>query len=235
MVISCHQPNYLPWVGYFKKMQFVDVFVLLDSVQFPRGVCKGTSWVNRNRIKTPDGELWLSVPVKKRGKGLQIIKDVEIENIHNWRKRHLLSLYHYYKKSPYFDEYIQFFDKIYNSNWSKLIELNLVFITQIADWLGIKAKLICSSTLGLKSDKSQLLIDICKELKADTYISGIGGNKYLDLPAFSKAGIKVKHYHFEQNPYPQFWGKFIPNLSIVDLLFNCGGRGFDGAKGRWVD
>lgn len=232
MVVSCHQPNYLPWIGYFAKMRESDVFVLLDSVQFPRGVCKGTSWVNRNRIKTSDGELWLSVPVKKKGRGLQIIKDVEIENIHKWRENHLLSLFHFYKKAPYFNEYIKGFERIYKKRWDKLVDLNLVLITQISKWLGIKAKVVCSSSLGLNSNKSRMLIDICKKLGADTYISGIGGNKYLDLSAFSDAGITVKHYHFDSHPYPQFWGDFIPNLSIVDLLFNCGKRGFEIQNGR---
>ncbi|MDD2890420.1 MAG: WbqC family protein [bacterium] len=242
MIISCHQPNYIPWTGYFCKMKESDIFVLLDSVQFPRGVCKGTSWVNRNRIKTSNGELWLSVPVKKKGRGLQSIKDVEINNDTDlpdgkagWRKKHFLSLWHFYKKAPYFNEYIDFFNHIYNTHWDKLVDLNIAIIKQISIWLDIKAQIICSSELGLNTNKTQLLADICNYFKADTYIAGAGGSKYMDLTIFENSKIKVRDYRFGGIPYPQFWGKFVPNLSVVDILFNCGKKGFEMQFSSWQE
>ncbi|MCK4352831.1 WbqC family protein [candidate division WOR-3 bacterium] len=204
-------------------MKLVDIFVILDSVQFPRGA----SWVNRNRIKTPNGQLWLTVPVKKHSLGLQKIKDVKIDNEHNWRKKHCLSLKHYYSKAPYFEDYIGFFEQIYKSDWAQLVDLNVTMIKEIAKWLEIKTKFVLSSTLGVTGTKSELLIDICKQLSADTYLSGSGGKKYLEPEKFSQRGIKIKYYSFNPSPYPQLWGDFISNLSIIDLFFNCGKKGFD--------
>ncbi len=224
MLVACHQPNYIPWSGYFHKLKLADVLVLLDSVQFPRG----RSWVNRNRIKTPRGQLWLTVPVKRKGVGLQKIQDVEIDNTHRWGKKHLLSLAHFYKKAPYFSDYIDFFADIYEKKWSKLSDLNLMLIKEIKKWFEIDTKIVCSSELrvGNKSACS-LLIEICKSLGADTYLSGAGGRKYIDDEKFRVQGINVKYFSFEPYAYPQFWGEFISNLSIADLLFNCGKKGFD--------
>lgn len=224
MLVACHQPNYIPWSGYFHKLKFADVLVLLDSVQFPRG----RSWVNRNRIKTPQGQLWLTVPVKRKGFGLQKIQDVEIDNTHRWGKKHLLSLAHFYKKAPYFSDYIDFFANIYEKKWSKLSDLNLMLIKEIKKWFEIDTKIVCSSELGVEDKHAcPLLIEICKSLGADTYLSGTGGRKYIDDKKFRAQGINVKYFSFEPSAYPQFWGEFISNLSIVDLLFNCGKKGFD--------
>ena len=220
-----------------------DVFVVLDSVQFPNG----RSWVTRNRIKTPNGQLWLTVPVKRKGRGLQKIKDIEIDNVYpfthisatlksratGWRRKHFLSLVHFYKRAPYFSEYIDFFNDIYNKNWTNevaplaLVELNMVFIKQIAQWLGIKTKIIYSSELAIREKKSKLILELCKKLNADTYLSGYGGRKYIEESEFLTNNIKVKYFHFEPKHYPQLWGNFIANLSIIDLLFNCGKNGVD--------
>jgi len=228
MVIACHQPNYIPWVGYFYKMKFSDIFVFLDSVQFPRG----TSWVNRNRIKTTRGQLWLTVPVKKKGLGLQKIKDVKIDNTHNWGRAHLLSMVHFYSKAPYFSDYMDFFEDIYKRDWVNLLDLNLEIMNELVNWLGIRTKLVCSSELGITTrgntlKGSELLIEICKSLSADTYLSGSGGRKYIEEEKFKDVGLNLSVYNFNPSPYPQLWGEFISNLSIVDLLFTCGKKGFD--------
>ena len=102
LIVACHQPNYLPWLGFFHKMRLADVFVILDVVQFPRGA----SWVNSNRVKTPNGQLWLTIPVRKKGLGLQSIYEVEIDNTHNWKRKHFLALAHSYKRTPYFYDYV---------------------------------------------------------------------------------------------------------------------------------
>lgn len=230
MIVACHQPNYLPWVGYFYKLKQADIFVILDSVQFPRG----RSWVNRNRIKTPSGQLWISVPVKKKGMGLQLIREVEIDNTQNWGKKHLLSLSHFYKKAPYFYDYIDYFDRVYKREWTKLLDLNLELIKEIAKWLEIETKIVHSSELFVScSDRggvpmgTELLSQICKLLGADTYLSGSGGKKYIKNELFRDRGIEVKYYSFNPKAYPQLWGDFISNLSVIDLLFNCGRKGVD--------
>lgn len=231
MIVACHQPNYLPWLGYFYKLKQADIFVVLDTVQFPMG----RSWVNRNRIKTPSGQLWLSVPVRKKGLGLQLIQDVEIDNSQNWSKKHLLSMKHFYKKAPYFYDYIDYFNQVYKMEWKKILDLNLELLKQIAKWLKIETKIVRSSELfvGCRETAcrvlrgSELLSQICKLLGADTYISGSGGKKYIEERFFRRHGIEVKYYSFNPSAYPQLWGDFIVNLSIVDLLFNCGKKGFD--------
>jgi hypothetical protein len=221
--VACHQPNYLPWVGYFCKIVHADIFVVLDSVQLPRG----TSWVTRNRIKTPYGELWLTVPIHKKGLGFQKIQDVKINDTHNWRKKHFLSLVHFYKRAPYLDEYISYFEDLYKKEWRRLLDLNLKIIRKIIEWLEIDVKIICSSELEIEAMGSDLLVEICESVGADTYISGIGGKKYIEAEKFSAQKIKIKYFSFTPRPYPQLWGDFIPNLSVVDLLFNCGKKGVD--------
>ncbi|MBI4722404.1 MAG: WbqC family protein [Candidatus Stahlbacteria bacterium] len=228
MIVACHQPNYLSWLGIFHKLKSADVFVVLDVVQFPRG----TSFVNRNRIKTPNGQLWLTVPVKKKGLGLQSIYEVEIDNTHNWRKKHLWSLVHSYKRAPYFYDYIEYLEKIYENEWTKLIALNLELLNKISEWLGIGTKIICSQELFKETKEtiptgSDLIIQICKSLGAETYLSGAGGKKYIDIEKFKVQGIKVKYNSLVLKAYPQLWGDFIPNLSIIDLLFNCGKKGVE--------
>lgn len=204
-------------------MKASDIFVLLDSVQLPRGA----SWVNRNRIKTSYGQLWLTVPIKKKGRGLQRIQDVEINNSYNWGKKHFLSFLHFYKKATYFYDYIEHLEQVYKKEWTKLLDLNLELIKEIAKWLEIGTKIICLSELGLISTGSDLLSQICNSLGADTYLSGSGGKKYIEIEKFSRYGIKVKYYSFNPRAYPQLWGDFISNLSIIDLLFNCGKKGVD--------
>jgi hypothetical protein len=223
MIVACHQPNYIPWPGYFYKLKLADTFVILDSVQCPRG----TSWVSRNRIKTPVGQRWLTVPVQRKGLGFQRIQDVAIDNTQGWGKKHFLSISHFYARAPYFNDYIGYFEQAYKKEWSNVADLNLTFIKQIAKWLEIDTRIVLSSELGLDSHSSELLAEICKTIGADTYLSGSGGRKYMKDEEFKKRGIDIRYCSFNPKPYPQLWGDFLPNLSSVDLLFNCGKKGFD--------
>lgn len=216
--IACHQPTYLPWPGFFYKAMRADVFVLLDSVQFPRG----SSWVNRNRIKTPRGQTWLTVPVKKKGKGLQRIRDVEVFNERLWAEKHIASLIHSYKKSPFLEDNLQFLERIYEESWNTLVDLNVSLLRYFLSQLNIDATLRFSSELGTESKGTSLLIEICKKLKADTYVTMSTSRTHLEEELFHKNGIKIDYYNFRCPRYPQLWGDFIPNLSIVDLVFNCG-------------
>lgn len=219
MVVAAHQPNYIPWPGYFAKVSKCDVFVLLDSVQFPRG----TSFVNRNRIKTPSGKpLWLSVPVKKKGRGLQSIKDVVIDNERNWRRKHQLSLVHAYARAPYFRHYRHLFSQVYERDWQGLLDLNLTVLHHIVRKIGVRVQLRLSSEIGAKGKGTDLLVGLCTKLGADTYLSGSTGRKYLASEKFRDSGISLKYYNYHPVVYPQLWGEFIPNLSVLDLLFNCG-------------
>jgi hypothetical protein len=216
MRVAIHQPQYLPWLGYFHKMMMSDVFVFLDDVQF-----KKNEFQNRNRIKTAEGASWLTVPVIHHFP--QLISEVEINNRRDWRKKHLRTLDMNYRKAPYFDNFFPLFASGLTRDWEYLSPLNIYSIEKISKALGIKKRFIKSSELApLENGATDRLIDICRKLGADTYISGAGGRSYLELGKFDEAGIKVQFQEFNHPVYPQLYGKFEPYLSVVDLLFNCG-------------
>lgn len=224
MIIAIHQPQYLPWLGYFDKMIKADAFCYLDNVQY-----KKNEWQNRNRIKTAQKQQWLTVPVLYRFP--QKINEVKINNAVNWKRKHLQALITNYNKSPFFREYIGFFEAVYAKDWEFLSELNVYLIDQICDMLDLQAKrTVPASTLSLSDDPTGRLIDICKALGGDTYLSGQDGAKYMDLEQFNQQGIQVMVQDFQHPEYPQLFGDFVSHLSIVDLLFNCGPESLEKIK-----
>jgi len=220
MKIACHQPAYLPWPGFFYKVMRADILVLLDSVQFPRG----TSWVSRNRIKTPRGQMWLTVPVKRKGRGLQKVKEVEVFNERAWARRHVESLIHAYKRSPFFEDHVGFLEGVYRESWDLLVDLNTSLLRYFLSRVEIDSVLKFSSELRIESKGTPLLVEICKKLNADVYTTIGTSRTHLDERLFQKSGIKVDYYNYRCPRYPQLWGEFIPNLSVVDMIFNCGPR-----------
>lgn len=213
--VAIHQPNFLPWIGYFYKMANCDVFVILDDAKHSK-----SSPTNKNKIKTPNGIKTLSVPLSKKEVA---IKEVTIFNDGQWNKQHWRIIYDSYRKAPYFEEYSPIFEKIYNAKWDYLCELNIEIIKIVKQILKIKSQIIISSELQVNlGSKSERNMNICKFLGGDVYLSGTGARKYNDEDAFLKAGIKLEYTDFKHPIYPQLWGDFVPNLSVVDLLFNCG-------------
>lgn len=202
-----------------------DIFVLLDAVQYPRG----QSFANRNRVKTHNGTTWLTIPVStppgKKGKAPYT--DVEFAGL-KWKRKHLRTLQMNYKKADYYEEvYPMLAEDI--ERHTDFVELNISLIKKIATYLEIDTRLIrLSNLLDEFGEKTMLIIDICKTLKADTYLSGTGGGKeYNDEELLNKNGITLQYSQFEHPEYPQLWGEFEPNLSIIDLLFNCGPKSGD--------
>ncbi|UCG25580.1 MAG: WbqC family protein [Chloroflexota bacterium] len=222
MIVAVHQPNYLPWIGYFHKMAHSDVFVLLDTVQFPRG----TSVANRNRIKTAQGVLQLTMPVSipkgRQGK----VSYAEVRTAANgWQRKHLKSIQMAYSKAPYFGAHFDEIDALLHQS-NSLLEINLAMIRYCAEALNIHTQTLLLSQLSLNSGaKSELIVNICRELGASQYLSGQGARKYNDPAMFSAAGVDLIYQDFTCPVYPQLHGEFVPNLSVVDLLFNCGGDG----------
>ena len=216
MKVAIHQPQYLPWLGYFDKMDQADCFVLLDDVQF-----KKNEWQNRNRIKAAAGWQWLTVPVLHRFP--QLIHEVRINQADPWSRKHLRALVSNYASAPFFDLHRPFFEEIYAREWTLLLDLNLTTITYLVETLGIRTKLVLASSLPVPAgvEATQRLIAICQAVGGDTYLSGVGGRGYLDLARFEEAGIQVVFQAFRTKPYPQRFGAFVPDLSVVDLLFNC--------------
>ena len=216
MIVAVHQPQYLPWLGYFDKMDRADLFVLLDTVQF-----KKNEWQNRNRIKTAQEWQWLTVPVAYRFP--QRINQVEINLRTNWARKHLLAMRINYSKAPYFSDYFDPFEKILLEKWQGIAALNIRLVRALTELLRISTPLRLASELGhLPEGPDERLIAICQHMGAEVYLAGMGGKDYMNLEKFEKTGIEVVFQEFKHPVYPQLYGDFLPNLSVVDLLFNCG-------------
>jgi hypothetical protein len=215
MKIAIHQPQYLPWPGYFNKILQSDIFVFLDDVQY-----KKNEWQNRNRIKSANGEVWLTVPVHyKFG---QKINEVEIDNKIFWRKDHLKTISVCYKKAKYFDEFFVYIEKLLSKEYKMLVDVNINSVKMVLSYLGIDKKIVLSSELKVEGEKTTRLVNICKKLNCDTYISGSGAKEYLVIDEFEKNGIKVIFQEYSTPEYSQLFGEFMPNLSIIDMIFNVG-------------
>jgi hypothetical protein len=218
--IAIAQPTYLPWLGYFDLLDQVDKFVLLDTVQFEK-----QSWQQRNRIKTPTGLQWLTVPVVFRGRLGQRIVDVEIREADFWRD-HLRAVELNYRRAPFFDKYYPTLNELLRSVSSdvRLAELNVALLRWLAEALGLKTPVVRSSELTVHGKRTQLLAEICTLLGATTYISPLGAADYLlhDLPILTSRGVNVVFQHYEHPAYRQLFPPFLAHASTLDLLFNEG-------------
>lgn len=223
MIVSIHQPGYLPWLGYFHKVALSNIHVFLDTVQFEKNYVD-----NRNKIKTSQGWSWLTVPVLTKGRfDSLILNTLEIDNKIDWRKKHWQSILQNYRKALFFHQHSGFFENIYQQEWNKLIELNQVIIRYLLEQLGIKSDIVMASCLQAAGEKSELVLNICKELNAETYISGSMGKGYLDEDRFNEANIKIIYQDYQHPVYQQLYGEFQPYMSVIDLLFNHGEKSRD--------
>lgn len=220
MIVAIHQPNFLPWLGYFNKIMHSDVFVFFDNVQFPRS----RSYCSRVKIKTPTGPAWLTVPVEGKS-SLNSIAEIKLSNQHLWQNKHLRTITANYQKTPYFHKIYPLLEEVYSAKWTYLADFNIALITRICAYLGIEAKLIRSTEMQIKPEQGLTnILNILNELGASSYISGVGAGtaRYFDEQAFRQQGIALIFQGFSHPVYPQQWGEFSPDLSIIDLLFNCG-------------
>ena len=220
MIAAGHQPNYLPWLGFFDKMRRSDVFIIEDNVQYER-----QGFTSRNRILTANGVRWLSVPVEHANKPL-LINEIKIANKAEpeWKERHWLTLKHNYYRAPYWSEYADFFESTYQKEWSLLIDLNMYLIKGIMGFLRIDKPLVLSSSLGVQGKKTELIIAQCKQLGADVQLAGNGCKEYINSERFEQERIKLVFQDFSHPIYAQTCAGFVPNLSVVDYLFCVGGK-----------
>ena len=223
MIISTNQPYFLPFPGFFYKAHLSDIFVVLDTVQFPRG----TTWISRNRFKNDQGTLWLTVPVWKKGLGLQRIHEVRVCHEFRWVAKHLASLKTAYAKAPYFGDHLPFIENTYRARFEKLIAFNMAFIRYLFRQLKIETEIKLLSELGIQAAGNQMLVEICRRLGASTYLAQHAAAKYLDRVLFEQEGIELQLIKPPACVYPQLWGNFVSNLSTCDLLFNCGPKAHD--------
>ena len=217
-VLAAHQPNFLPWLGLFHKVGQADVWVWADDVQYSRG-----SLTNRNRIRTASGWQWLTVPVLTRGRGRQRICDVQTEADGAWRRKHCQSLRWHYGHAPFFDAYAPALEALYADAWPQLIDLNATLLRHLLQLLEVEVEVRFSSQMDLPNERTARLVDMAKACDCQVYLAGSGASKaYLDVEAFAAAGIECRFIHFEHPVYPQCHAGFVGEMSVLDLLFNCG-------------
>ncbi len=217
IILSIHQPEHLPYIGYINKVMNSDIFVLLDTVQF-----KKNNYQNRNKMMSNNGAHWLTIPVKLEKHLETTIKDIQI--VDGWQKKYLKHIKCNYSKTDYFTEIYPFFENLCNDQESLISSLNSKMLNWILTYLDVKTKIVKSSDLpSFTTKNTALLVDICKHLKATTYISGLGGKDYLDETIFRSNQIDLVFQEFKHPVYKQQKTKeFIPYLSVFDLLFNYG-------------
>lgn len=223
MILSANQPYFAPFPGFFYKASMSDLFVLLDDVQFPQG----TTWISRNRFKSHQGALWVTVPVWKKGLGLQTISQVRICHEGRWAKKHLESLKTAYRKAPYLPEHLAFLEEMFSGKNEKLMDLNLAVIHYLMRALAIKTRLVLLSELNVPSTGSRRLVDLCTLVGASQFVAQGPAKKFLDEKSFQDAGIEITYVTPPVPTYPQLWGDFIANLSAFDLVLNCGPKSHD--------
>lgn len=215
--IAISQSNFIPWKGYFDMVAMVDDFVFLDDVQYTK-----RDWRNRNLIKTPNGSKWISIPVEVKGKFKQKISETKISDL-NWGIKAWKSIELNYKKAKFFDQYKSQFKQTIESQTEYLSVLNIQLIKQICSILKIETNFHNSNQFDLKEDSTEKLLGICKDLKADTYISGPAAKNYMQLDLFEKQNISVEWMDYNNYPeYNQQYGPFTHQVSILDLIFNEG-------------
>jgi len=220
MVTVCiHQPDFVPWLGFFHKLTIADVYIVLDDVQFIR-----RGWHHRDRIKTSSGAQWLTIPIRKKGNFHQLIRDTEIDNDTDWRRAHLATLRANYARAPHFDVYMPLFEGAYARPHRRLIDFNMELLHMLNDALGVDIEVRFSSEMGHDpaSRQSDLLVELVRLANGKAYLTGQGSTEYLDQAAFNSANIDVQWQSFTHPVYPQLHGAFIPNLSAVDALMNVG-------------
>jgi WbqC-like protein len=212
------QSSYIPWKGYFDMMQRVDEFILYDDAQYTR-----RDWRNRNRIKTKDGLLWLTIPVEVKGKFEQAIKDVRISDA-RWAERHMKTIAAVYARAPHFRTYREALDALYRGAVSmRLSEVNRHLTQGIADLLGITTRLSWSMDYELPRGRVERLVGLCQRAGARVYVSGPSARDYLDPAVFAAAGIELAYMDYSGYPeYPQLYPPFAHQVSIVDVLVHAG-------------
>ena len=215
MKVAIHQPHYLPWLGYFDKLDSADVFVLLDTVQF-----KKHEWQNRNRIRTKEGWQWLTVPIIDRFP--ERIDLVEINPRTDWQRKHCQALRLHYGKAPFWDPLGPALLDLLERPWVRLNELNVAVTDLLCRHLGTTTSCILASSFPAQEDPTGRLIDLCRALGGTTYLAGQNGPAYMDVARFSQAGIAIQVQAYRHPEYPQRYPPFVSNLAVVDLLLNCG-------------
>jgi len=222
--IAILQPNYIPWKGVFDLISRVDVFVFLDDVQYTT-----KDWRNRNKIKTMNGDLWLTVPVRTKGLRNQLICDAEIENMYNWQYKHYKMIKNNYSKAKFFADFEYLLEKIYiEKQWTKIADLDIFSTKLIAETLGIKVEWYKSSDLQQTGNKEgEKIVKICKMLCCEYFINGPSARAFMNEQLFIENNIVLNYMDYNYPEYNQLYKPFSHNVSVLDVIFNCGYKSRD--------
>jgi hypothetical protein len=223
MIITTCRPYFAPYPGFFSIAHRADLLVILDNVQFPRG----TTWITRNRFKNDQGAWWMTIPVWKKGRGLQKINDVRICREGRWTYKYLIGLKHAYANAPYFIEHLQFLKKLFAVDSDRLIDFNLMIIRHLMLNFGLDTEIRRLSELPIEVRGNRLLIEICRYFGASAYLAPLAAAGHFNAGLFKNAGIELCTVKLQPPVYPQLWGDFIPDLTSFDLLLNCGPKAHD--------
>jgi len=215
MKVAIHQPHYLPWLGYLDKIDAADVFVLLDTVQF-----KKHDWQNRNRIRAKDGWQWLTVPVIDRFP--ERIDQVEVNGRTDWARKHAQALRLHYGGCRFWETLGPQLTELIQQPWARLCDLNVAVLDLLCGRLGLRTPRVRASTLAAREEPTDRLIDLVRAAGGTVYLAGSQGPAYMDVARFVQAGIAVEVQSYQHPQYPQRYAPFLPGLSVVDLLLNCG-------------
>lgn len=217
--IAILQPNYIPWKGVFDLINRVDIFVFFDDVQYTT-----KDWRNRNKIKTPNGDLWLTVPVKSKGQRHQLICEAEINTEDNWQLKHYKTIKSSYQKAKFFKEYEFLLEEIYlKTQWKKIADLDIFSTKLLASTLGIRVQWINSSNLNCSGDKEgERVVEICNKLNCNYFINGPSAKAFMSQSIFDDANITLDYINYNYPEYPQLYSPFNHYVSVLDLIFNCG-------------
>ena len=221
-IVAIHQPNFIPWLGFFDKLHRADIFIMLDNVQFPK---KGGNWINRVKMLVSGTESWITIPVDRKYHGFLEINQMMIENKSDWRSKILKSIYFSYKKTFNFECVFKFFEELINYDTDSLVEYNLHALNRIIRALMFdNTEIYYASSLipDVDNKKSDLLIDLIHQVNGDGYLYG-AGSSYLEEDKFKSRGLPLIRQDFSHPVYEQAGLKtFVPGLSIMDTFFNLG-------------
>jgi hypothetical protein len=219
MILTAHQPVYLPWLGLFHKIALADLFCYFDIAQY-----QTKDFNNRNKIKTHSGEIWLSVPVESKNHFSKSVGEIRIVQ-DGWQRKHFKSISMAYQKAPYFRDYIEQFEEVLTGQaFETLSDLNLAILRLAMRSLEIFTPIVKASEYAFQGVKSDLVLDMCVQLKADVYVFGAQGRDYADVESFRAARVVPYFQEYRHPQYRQLHGEFKPYMSVIDLLFNEGPR-----------
>ena len=220
MIVAIHQPHYLPWLGYLHRMSQVDLFIVLDHVQFER-----RNRQNRSQIRLDGEARWLTVPVAQRSQSERIVdKLVDNADPRPWGATHHSTLRHAYREAEHFKTYAEALRAILEARWERLVDLNRATLDFMREAFEIRTPLVRSSELAAEGAKAELILNLCRAVGAERLLAGFGGSRaYLDVEHFARSGVEVQWHDFTHPEYPQCGPQpFVAGLAALDLLFNCG-------------